>query len=111
MDKKIIAAREAGKAVAAETLRDARLRCGLNQREFARLAGVTYQYVSAVEHGKAVPSARVWARIETVIADHGAHIATRPEEAALLGLYRHLSPEGRRALETTAAALVAAEKK
>ena len=113
MDAKIVAARTAEKTVTAEAFRAARIRSGVNQRDFARLAGVTPQYLSAIESGKNTPSDRVWARLDEVLAAHGATEAIRhpPEEAALIGLYRQLPPEGRRALETTAAALVAAEKK
>jgi DNA-binding transcriptional regulator YiaG len=112
MDAKIAATHAAKKTITAEVFRAARVRSGLNQREFARLAGVTPQYLSAIERGRDAPSERVWARLEEMLAAHGATGSIRPpEEAALLGLYRQLSPGGRRALETTAAALVAAEKK
>jgi len=114
MDAKIVATRAAEKTVTAEAFRAARIRSGLNQREFARLAGVTPQYLSAIERGHDTPSERVWARLEEALAANGGapdNLRHPPEEAALLGLYRQLSPGGQEALKTTAAALVAAEKK
>jgi DNA-binding XRE family transcriptional regulator len=112
MDAKIISGRAAERAAAVQVLGEARRRSGLSQRDFARLAGISAQYLSAVEHGKLTPSARAWGRISAVIAEHGGADTIRsPEEIAHLALYRQLSPQGRRALDTTAAALVAAEAK
>jgi transcriptional regulator with XRE-family HTH domain len=79
----------------AALFRAARKRAGLNLRKFAEKLGVTYQHLSAIEHGKYAPSKRLLAALN----------AAEPDVAALINIYMSLPPPLQASLLTTATAL------
>jgi len=102
--------KEAEKQASAALIRDARHRCGLKVGEFAKECGVTYQYLSQLEHAIYPPSAKFLSNMERVLERHKIpDTVCSTEEAHLLDIYRKLSPESRTAINNAAEALYAAK--
>lgn len=111
---------ETFKFVVGERLKEARKALALQQETAAAKAGVTREQWGRYERGLAAPGGEVLAACAAMGIDvlyvltgartpgvpvlSGDHTLSR-EEAALLDNYRNSSPEGRRAISTTSAAL------
>lgn len=95
-------------------IKEERKRLGLNQTEFAALAGVQISAQTNYENDKRAPDAAYLAALAAAGVDvlyvltgakAGVDLALRPDEAALLDNYRHSPPEAQAALKATSAAL------
>ena len=93
--------------VAAEIVRDARRRCGFTQQQLADALGITWQYVSQIEHAKYVPSAKIMRGIEKILSEKCLPSAIlSPAEAAVIDAYRLLPTETRLAVDSIVSALI-----
>jgi len=91
----------AKKQAAAEVVRDARRQCGFTQQQFADALGVTWQYISRIENGGCIPSAKIMQGVAKVLSEKGIPSAVRsPAEADLIDVYRELPAKARLAVDS-----------
>jgi transcriptional regulator with XRE-family HTH domain len=102
--------KESEKQASAALIRDARHRCGLNVGEFAKECGVSYQYLSQLEHAMYSPSEKFLRNMQNALERHKIpDTVCSTDEAHILGVYRKLSPESRQAITNAVDALYAAQ--
>jgi transcriptional regulator with XRE-family HTH domain len=93
--------KSAQKQAAAEIVRDARRQCGFTQQQFADALGVTWQYISRIENGRCIPSAKIMQGVAKVLSEKGIPSAVRsPAEADLIDVYRELPTKARLAVDS-----------
>lgn len=102
-----------------ERLKEERVRLGLNQTDFAELAGVRKNAQSNYEKDERAPDARYLAAVAAagvdvlyVVTGMRAETAAglAPEEAALLDNYRHADDAGRASLDNVSRALATSKE-
>jgi len=93
--------KSAQKQAAAEFIRNARRQCGYTQQQLADAIGVTWSYISCIENGRRVPSAKIMQAVAKVLSEKGIPSAVRsPAEADLIDVYRELPMKARLAVDS-----------
>lgn len=91
-----------------ERIKGERRRLGLNQTDFAALAGVQISAQTNYENDKRAPDATYLAALAAagvdvlyVLTGERGGVVLKPQEAALLDNFRHCPPEARDAIKAT----------